>query len=523
MKSLIYLTLTTLKNRIIDLKRHPSKLILTLFVVVMLGFVVVTSLIFPPEAGETYRPVAELYAIILALYMSVFGLGAMQGLSSGASFFSMADVHFVFPAPISSRRVLLYGLVKQMSTSLYVGFFLLFQFSWLHQSYGISFGTLLLILLGYCLCMFTSQLTAMSVYVFTSHNERKQNLVRGCFYAVYGLFALYLILPAFQNKDNILGAVTGAANTPIAALLPVAGWLKAAVTGCLTGDWMTTALGLSATLLFGLALIFAIAKARGDFYEDVLQATEVSFSAITAKKEGNLEGMTPKNVKVGKQGIGKGFGASAFFYKHMLENRRSRFLMIDKTSLILAGVVIGFSYFMKEDGLLPVLLFSTYMQIFGIATGRWVRELLLPYVYLAPEPPFIKLLYLCLEGVCKIVVEAVLLFIPVGIILSLTPVEIIACILMRIGFGLLLLAGNILIERIFGSIINKVIIMLLYFFVLFIICIPGVIIGFVLNAALGNSGLIVPLVATFVWNALWSLLIVFLCRNILNYAELNNR
>ncbi|WP_312642795.1 putative ABC exporter domain-containing protein [Hydrogenoanaerobacterium sp.] len=523
MKSLFYLLRTTLKNNLKELIRRPAKLILTLFVVLMLGFMVVSAMFTIPMPGKSYRSIAELTVMMLGLYAFMFAMGVLQGLGSGASFFSMADVHMLFPAPIPSHRVLLYGLVKQMSTSLYVGFFLLFQYSWLHQSYGISFGALLIILLGYCLCVFCSQLTAMAIYTFTSQNERVRTAVRIGFYTILGVFSLYILLPAFTNKGDVLGSIVSAANTPIAALFPVAGWLKAAVAGFLSANWAAAVLGLLATVLFAAALIVAIAKARGDFYEDVLKATEVSLSAITAKKQGKFADSLPQNVKVGKIGIGKGQGASVFFYKHMLENRRSRFLMLDKTSLLFIAMTIGFSYFMRDEGLIPVLFFSVYLQIFSVATGRWVNELLLPYVYLTPEPPFLKLLHLCRESICKVVLEAVVLFIPVGLLLSLSPLEIAACIAMRIGFGVLFIAGNILIERVLGSLTSKVIIMMLYFLIMILICVPGLIIGFAVMAALGDSGPTLPLLTTFVWNTLCASLILFLCRDILNYAELNNR
>lgn len=523
MKSLIYLMLTTTKNRILELKRHPAKLILTLFVLVMLGIVIFSSLLTEPEEVENYRSITELYAIILALYTFIFGLGALQGLNSGSSFFSIADVQLVFPAPISSRRVLLYGLIKQMSTSLLVGFFILYQFSWVHSNYGISFVSLLFVLLGYGLCMFTSQLTAMAIYVFTSQNERSKNAVKAAIYVVFAMFLLYILLPVFSNQNDLLGTAVAGANSFIVSLLPVAGWLKAAVVGCMTGNILMVFTGFAATGLFVLVLLFAITKAHSDFYEDVLQATEVSHSAITAKKEGNLEGIAPQNVKVGKQGIGKGQGASVFFFKHMLENRRSRLFMLDKTTLIFIAINIGFAYMTRDGGLIPVLFFSTYLQLFNIASGRWAREFKRPFVYLTPEPPFLRLVYLCLESIYKTIIDAAVLFVAVGFVLNLSPLQIIACIIMRIGFGLLLIAGNILIERIFGTIINKAILLMLYIFIMLALCTPGVIIGIFLMFSVNVPSLELALLTTFLWNTFASAVILFLCRNILNYAELNDR
>lgn len=522
MKSLIYLMLITAKNKLLELKRHPAKLILMIFVILMLALVIGTSFLDGPTEGLTYRPINELYAIILALYTFIFGLGALQGLKSGSSFFSIADVQLVFPAPISSRKVLLYGLIKQMSTSLLVGFFLLYQFSWVHQNYGVSFAFLLFVLLGYGICMFTSQLTAMAIYVFTSDNERRQKLVRIAIYAVVGLLALYILYPLLNDQADPIGTITTSADSFVVSLLPVAGWMKAAIVGCFSGNIVMALFGFGATALFIFGLLFAITKAHSDFYEDVLQATEVSHSVITAKKEGNLESLSTQNVKVGKQGINKGFGASAFFFKHLLENRRSKFFLLDKTSFLFLVINIGFAFMTRDQGLMPILFFSTYLQLFSISAGRWAWELKRPFVYVVPESPFKKLISICSESVYKAIVEAAVLFIVIGYMLGLSPIQIAACIVMRIGFAILLIAVNILIERIFGTIASKVIMIMIYLLVLLVLCAPGVVLGIYLTIAVIPS-LEIALVTTFVWNVFVSSLVLFFCRNILNYAELNNR
>lgn len=522
MKSLIYLMLLTTKNRILELKRHPAKLIFILFFVVMFGMVVISSILDGPKEADSYRSMNEFYAIILALYTFVFGLSANQGLKSGSSFFSIADVQLLFPAPISSRKVLIYGLIKQMSTSLLVGFFLLYQYNWVNQSYGVTISGLLLVLLGYAVCMFASQLTAMTIYVFTSHNERKQRAVKIGIYTIAGLLILYLLFPIFKDQSDLMGTITQSANSLVVSLLPVAGWLKAGVVGSLSGDFLMVLAGFGATALLIVGLVTAISKAHGDFYEDVLQATEVTHSVITAKKEGNIDSIPSKNIKVGKQGLEKGAGASAFFHKHLIENRRSRIFLLDKSSLILIAAICVFAYFLRENGIVPVLFFSTYVQIFNVSTGRWVMELNRPFVYLVPEPAFKKLMYLCFEGIYKIIVEAIVLFVIIGFIVNVSPGVLIACILMRIGFGMLMITGNILIKRILGSVGSSAIQVMVYFLLMLVLCVPSVIVAFILTVTLSSS-LVIPLLATFVLNLFISALVLLFCRNILNYAELNNR
>lgn len=521
MKSLAYLMLATWKNTLKETLHRPSRLILVAIIVGFTAISFISNTRIQVNIG-TLRDAAELRAMVLLLYCATFMMGSWRGLASGATFYSMADVRMLFPSPLAPKKILLYGLIRQAGTSLMLAFVLVYQYAWLHNLYGLSMPHLVLILLGFGLCFFCSQLTAMIIYSYTSPDEARQRRIKALLLIIAALFAAYLAYRAFRGDSLLAGAVDGA-DSLVMGLFPVGGWLKLAVGGMMAGSMADMAIGLSLTAGAVLLLLVMLLRSRSDFYEDVLQATEVSFTAITAKKEGRLVDQVPKNIKIGRVGIAKGFGPSVFFYKHMLENRRSRLLIFDNTTLIFMAITIGMALITREMGIVWIFAFSTYMQIFSVTTGRWVRELLLPYVYMIPSGAFKKLMGVCAESLLKTVAEAVVLYIPVGIIMGLTPLGIISCIAARIGFGLLFLAGNILIERVLGSLQSKVIILMLYFLIIMALCIPGVIVGVVIVMFLPDFGISAAFFSTFVWNALLSLLIIFLCRDILNVAELNNR
>ncbi len=524
MKGLRYLFLTTIKNYFKELKSHPAKLIALLFFVAMLGLVIFSSTLDSGTGAEKVRDISELYAMILALYSLLFVLGTMKGFSSGATFYSMADVNLLFSTPISSNKILIYGLIKQMGTSLMVGFFLIFQYAWLNSLYSISIVELLIILLGYCLVVFCSQLTAMAIYSFYSGNERAKKVIKGIIIGICAIVVVYIGIPVIKSQQDVLGSVVKATNSNLLGFIPVCGWVKSAVIGALTSNYMNVLIGLGVTIIYIFSIIFAIVKSHSDFYEDVLKVTEVSFSAITAKKQGKIADAIPGNVKVGKTGIGKGLGAGVFFYKHMLENRRARLFILDFNSILFILMSIGFAFFMRDQGIVPVFIFSIYMQVFSVAMGRWIRELTLPYVYMIPVAPFKKLVMLCRENMLKICVEALVLFIPVSLILNASIEEFLVCVIARIGFGILFMAGNILTERVLGSLGNKIIIMFLYFIIMIVLCIPGVVLGFFLGSVITIlSPIVGGLLGTFIWNIAISAVIIFFCRNILSYAELNNR
>ncbi len=527
MKALLYLVFTNIKNTIKDLKKHPSKLILVAFFVILLAITIISGNATKQVEAKAGN-IEELYAGVFILCAMTFFMNAMTGFSSGASFFSMADVNLLFLTPISTKKILFYGLIQQMSQSFLVGFFIFFQYSWLNGRYGIGMFGLFAILVGFAFTIFCSQLTSMLIYSFTNNNEKLKKILKTSIIIFALIIVAVLAKDVLLSSGNKIEAALNSVNANWVNFIPVVGWIKAVTVSMIKYDFVQLAIAVVAIIAYIIIFTTIIVKYNVDFYEDVLQATEVSHSAITAKKEGKLS-EAPKNVKLGKTGIDKGFGSGVFFYKHMLENRRSGGLIIDKTSIIFMATNLFFTFIFSgisdiESKVIPVFVFSTYMQIFSIATGRWARELILPYIYMIPESAFKKLINVVKESVLKIVVEAIVLFIIIGFILKAQAYEIIFCIIARIGFGILFIAGNVLIERILGSLTSKTLITFLYFVILIVLAVPGFVLGALLALALKTiPELIVVLGTAFVWNILISVLIIYLCRDILNYAELNNR
>lgn len=543
---LVYLTAVKLKNQIKEAVKHPAKLIYILFLVAAMVFVVVVG----RESGEgtELRPLYELTGIMVVFFTFVSLMTFLNGINGGAGnypMFTMSDVSMLFPSPLKPNKVLFYGLFRQLGLSLLLGFFLLFQYSWLHAVYGMDYIHIVLIVLGYGCSLFLGQVCAMAVYVRTSGNDNARRAVRYCVYAVTLLFAAGLVwrcVPVlagmagaeelFLSASGLPAALSAGADylAKVGIFFPVSGWSAGLIGNLFTGDYL--AAGLCALLMaagFCLALLLVI-KNKNNYYEDVLQTAEVAQSAIVAKREGQPAEVMPKKVRLGKTGLGRGKGASVLFYKHLLENRRSGVLLFSKMSIIFMLIVIGcavlYSFLFADDedniaAFVAVFTMSTYMQIFSESLGRFSWEISKPYIYLIPESPFKKLLYATAETLMADCVEAAVIFVPVSLLLGLGPVEMALCILARISFSLLFTAGNILVERVFGTVRSKGLILFFYIVSLMLLAVPGVVLGIVLLELLpGAIGMLLGMTAC---NVPIALLVVFLCRNLLQYAELNGK
>ncbi len=187
-----------------------------------------------------------------------------------------------------------------------------------------------------------------------------------------------------------------------------------------------------------------------------------------------------------------------------------------------------YSFIFSDEGdstaaFVAVFTMSTYMQMFSESMGRFSWEISKPYIYLIPEPPFKKLLWATAETLLADCVEAVFLFVPIGLILNIGPIETVLCIIARISFALLFTSGNMLVERVFGTVRSKGLILFFYIISLMILAAPGIVLGVLLLSLELLPGFIGMLLGIIAANVPVALLVMFLCRNVLQYTEINGR
>ena len=522
MNALSYLVFTRLKNSLKSLIHKPVRLIYAIVFLVLIGFTIFAGNTEEVDATQ-YRDIRELIAGAMALYTLMFLMLVRNGFANGGTIFAMPDVNMVFPAPFPQRKVLFYGLIKQIGSSLLVSVFILFQYTWMHTSYGVTYGFLLILVLAYALAVFFGQFVAMVIYSLTSAEERKKRIAKLIYLVYIVLLLLYLASFVLKDPENIVQQLVAAGSSTAAQFTIIGGWLGMFTSGIATLNLLESLLGIGLCAVFAGLLVLIIEKSNSDFYEDVIKTAEVSQSAINASKQGVVAETAPAHVKLGKTGFGRGAGAEMFYYKHQIENRRSRIFLMDSISLIWIACVIVFSLFMRDSGILPVFIMATYLQLFSVALGRFNKELLKPYIYLLPEPPFTKMLYALRESLPSAILEAIFMFVPVSLILGMNIPEMLTCILARISFTMLFIAGNVVISRIWKGTSAKAIIMLLYVVTMLILAAPGVVLAILVSVfeIFALPGMTAAFLALTICNILVSLLSLFLCRNMLQYAELN--
>lgn len=538
MNALLFLARREFINSIKELFRRPSKLLVYAFVGVMFFYSVVKVNGLPLEAQEM-MDLRMLHGIYLGVLFLLCLPLLFNSLQNGTTFFHMSDVTYLFVAPISPKKILAYGMTKQMGGTLFTVVFFVFYGAVAVKQFGVDWCFIALMLLGVAAALFLVQVTGLLFYTFTNGHPARSRAIKGFLYLILGgtaCFILALFLSGGSGNESLLQAV----SSPYLELIPLIGWMKGLVFHCTSGG-LIPALAYGGALLLILALEFWIFLSKNvDYFEDVLESTESTYQMTQAMKNNSTtaaaaqQARSRKPAKVTVTGLRHGFGANTFFFRHICEmRRRSPILFVGPSTLVLLAASLIFCYVVQyisategetlQPGVLLVITTGvlSYLLFMRNANGNWVKELARPYLYLAPAGAFQKLFWACMTTILTPVVEGLLIFLVVGIALAVNPFTILICILLYSSVGFLFTAGNVLSQRLFGGFSNRGAIMMFTMLIYLFLFLPGVLGSVFVIAAFGGSApSILAGLPCVIWNTGASLGIFALCRNLLETAEM---
>ncbi len=479
MKALIYLMRTTIKNRILNLRKKPAYLVLYGIIVALIALMIISSL----QTGSGVSD-SKHYSDIRVLYAIVAGIGAIflfsfvtTGLSTGSTLFSMADVGLLFVAPISTRKILIYGLLKQMAATFLSAVFIFYQIRTIRNSFGLGFDDIFNLFLIYAIVIFFCQLLSIGIYIFSNGNPRRKNLVSSVLYGLFVLTALGIYFQYLQYGGTVLTALLNLMSYKPFQLVPVMGWSVMFMSASVEGNIVYLIISLMLFLISSIVIISLFTTGDADYYEDVLVSTEMTYNRLQDAKNGK-RAANKKKVKINKEQVGLqgGKGYSAIFYKHLLEKKRtSRFLFLDTYTVLSAAGAGILCYFMKTAQSVYIALgILVYIQFFMTVHGKLSDELSKPYIYLIPEKSIKKVLSASMTSIIKPCFDAVIIFTVVCIISKTSPLLNIFLALAYASSGAIFISYALLCQKILGSQPNKIISSMIGLSLFMIVMAPGI-------------------------------------------------
>ncbi len=477
----------TIVNHFLEIRYNPKRLVIYLLYLIWIGSLCFNAVLRFRNPGEIQLQLGPqiLGAGFLGLGAALVLYFLYRGTMESATFFTMGDVHLLFPAPVSPKKVLLYSMVKQsLLYFLLYGFVILAFIPMITNIARVNLQYLPFMYLGFIGLVLVIGPLNFLVFAVGSKYGIQLRLQQGII-ALIIIFILYLVGNIIASGMLLQGLLQGL-NASFLDYLPVIGWSRVVFMTAVTGYSTYSAFALGLQLLFLICCIVISYNTADDYYEDTLNATEQR--SLRKKRKAGVEKAHSisvtfnkrKNIIVKKVGT----GPWAFLWRSKVEYSRSDlhpFMGVWTIVFLLAGIVVGYFVARQRGGIIPVYITNgviAYIIFIFSAANAGQHELAKPYIYLIPGSNLLKIINSNLTGILRMGINIAALNIPLGVLLHAPIRVIVIMVIFDVSFYTLNLGSNFLIRVIFPSALDqKALYPLFLMLQILLLLLPGIIVG----------------------------------------------
>lgn len=372
-------------------------------------------------------PAATMILLLVVVLWGIYG-----GSKKGSDFFLMADANILFAAPLKAQTALMFRLSFQILALLFFTFYLIFQVPSMKLILGLDNFAIIAIFLAWGMLLFMSRLMSVFTYTLTATYEHLKK------YVVPFVFAVGLLVVAatgavyISTGNDYMATLRLTYGADWSNYIPVFGWYKAMVMNAINGHVFASLGYMALNLVFLIALVWGIWHIKADFYEDALAGAQKRDDMTKAALEGRNINKDKKQSakrtqklehKVRKSYELKGWGASVFLHKSILNRRRfSKFGFVTNTLLlylVIGGLGAAFMAYKTDLREISVIGLIMALTLFFRNFGNPIEiESSHNWLFLVPEDPYKKVLYAILAG-------------SVDCVLDLLPGIVVATVILR--------------------------------------------------------------------------------------------
>lgn len=413
-----------------------------------------------------HKPVTYVYIVIILFYLCImpfslrvmaeeFRISSPDGMAAVLTIFAFwmvpanltayakrrglvyrnSDAHFLFPSPVSPKRVLFYAYIRTLFMQVLLNLF------------AVACGVIIF------------QVEAWKMGLYALFSLLVENVMEGCIMLMlygserlgetqrkwivrttYGLTGVLVLIGVYYYLTQGLStaALGNFLNSDAVKMVPVVGWYISVIHLLFGGATTMSIVGSVLYLCLLAAVVFGAVrmKCTGAFYEDAAKFAEDYEEVLQINRQGGARMRIGKKKKFGRASVNwRGTGARALFYRQLLEYKKSRFFIFDINTLFSlgAGVVIAWLYVSEGgfDGFEPYVIpaVSAYITfIFTTLNGKWAKELKSPYTYLIPDSAFAKLLNATGIQMIQCLINGLLITVPGAVVMGMSPVTAVLCV-----------------------------------------------------------------------------------------------
>lgn len=457
MKALWYITKRGMANRVRKALRKPVTylyLVLGIFYVVILG-AGLGSMIKDAKFDSYYG----LYVILAIMIFYFIPMNFVAYMKKKGIIFTPAHTHFVFPAPVEPKKVLLYMSIKNFLMT-FVLFFLLSIIGVI--GFQVPFGKMLLIFLTGSVSNFLLEGSLIiGIYGKENLDDKKSKILTGILGMILALLVVFIIWYIRKNGFTI-ASMKQILEQKALLMIPLLGWNLAVYRLILFGAETVT---IICAALYMIVVVTAVIlaykmKCSGGYYEEAAKFADDYVEFRSKKKKGEVALTIGKRKFRKTSGHIKGSKASAILYRQLCEYQKERFFIFGYVTVINA-IVAGIMIYVNQEleGMHPglfllgiaayaVLLTSGYL-------GKWGKELKNPYIYLIPDKPWKKMWYATMMDHIRALVDGSVLVIPIGVMWKVPVWQMIAVILIYVALQANKMYLKIFADSILGDTLGK--------------------------------------------------------------------
>lgn len=453
---LILNDLKKFKNHILEIKKKPWKLLIYLFYIAWFGFIMFTAFSGADEIEQVQNIEFKIDIFSVVIKILVFLLFGFTLYSSTKKFdgsFSMGDVIFLFPSPISPKVILTYSMFKQSLLVSVSSIFIVFLFPMLNLIYGplsplgIIYGLVGIV----TLFIFTVPFSYLTFVLSTRFGLREW--LHYFLYAIM-IFILGSIAYGIYSQQNLVEGIFWAFNQPYFSYIPIVGWGAELIQVVVMG------IGSETTLFFILQIstiaittFFAIFLAQ-DYYEDALSSAELRADLRRKSKEGkkiSLPSDKDSKKKIRQVHVRDvGYGPWAFLWMNLVTSKRtsgSLFLRWITLAILVASISAGL--LLPEKTTMVYFIISGIIAYFAFLMSIHIsmdEELKMKYVFILPGQPWKKILAVNIVAVLKVSIYMATAILPIGIIFGVPVFSLLAGLIFPITMTILNLFSTVIIH-----------------------------------------------------------------------------
>ena len=451
-----------------------------------------------PEQGMTAKERDQLFRVIegavsVCLLFIVLIL-VYTGDKSGVKIFLMADVNFLFSAPLRPQSVLLFRTIMQMGVAFLSSLYLLGQLpNWMHNM-GLTLVQGLSLFLGWIMALFIGKMASVFSYTVAATYPKCRKVVKPLILTVAALPVLAVVGLVYFGHKGILDAFTMVFAPEGTRWIPLFGWFRGFIMSLLFSNPLSALGYLAALIGFCAVCCWLIWRIKADFYEDALQGAKELQEKLETRKKGVKTRKKERSEKIARNAEMSGEGAQMFFTKTVYNRRRfAKFVFLTPTAVTYMGIAALLSVFLRfaveTKILLPVGIVFCFVVFFRNLGNPLADEVNHPFFFLTPESPFRKVGYAAAGGLYETFLDIFPAFIIVQLLMKGNYGELLLWLLLWLSLDFYCSLSGLFTELLLPSSVPTAIKQMLAMSIRMLAILPGILV-LLLGLVIGLNGAI---------------------------------